>query len=84
MDLTVVGVYEYQLSSMMSAMVNMSGEDWNGEIYMPYTTYNRNLDYDEDTFYYFNLNTKQALMQRHSATRCRALSTIPITVTMIP
>ena len=58
MDLTVVGVYEYQLSSMMSAMVNMSGEDWNGEIYMPYTTYNRNLDYDEDTFYYFNLNTK--------------------------
>lgn len=58
MDLTVVGVYEYQLSSMMSAMVNMSGEDWNGEIYMPYTTYNRNLDYDEDIFYYFNLNTK--------------------------
>lgn len=57
-DLTVVGVYEYQLSGIMSAMVNMTGEDWNGEIYMPYSTFNRNMGMNDDTFYYFNLNTK--------------------------
>ena len=57
-DLTVVGVYEYQLSGIMSATVNMTGEDWNGEIYMPYSTFNRNMGMNDDTFYYFNLNTK--------------------------
>ncbi|MBQ5333162.1 MAG: ABC transporter permease [Oscillospiraceae bacterium] len=57
-DLTIVGVYQYQLSGMMSAMVNMMGEDWNGEIYMPYTTFNRFQGSNEDKFYYFTLNTK--------------------------
>lgn len=56
-DLTIVGVYQYQLSGMMSAMVNMMGEDWNGEIYMPYTTFNRFQGANDDTFYYFYINT---------------------------
>ncbi len=58
LDLTVVGVYQYQLSSMMSAMVNMMGEDWNGEMYMPYTTFNRIQGINDDTFFGFNVNTK--------------------------
>lgn len=57
-DLTIVGVYQYQLSGMMSAMVNMMGNDWNGEIYMPYTTYNRFQGINDDEFFYFNVNTK--------------------------
>lgn len=57
LDLTIVGVYQYQLSGMMSAMVNMMGEDWNGEMYMPYSTFNRILGVTDDTFYYFNVNT---------------------------
>ncbi|MGN0637684.1 MAG: ABC transporter permease [Huintestinicola sp.] len=57
-DLTIVGVYQYQLSGIMSAMVNMMGEDWNGEIYMPYTTFNRFQGVNDDTFYYFYINTK--------------------------
>jgi putative ABC transport system permease protein len=57
-DLTIVGIYQYQLSGMMSAMVNMMGDDWNGEIYMPYTTYNRFQGINDDEFFYFNVNTK--------------------------
>ena len=56
-DITIVGVYQYQLSGMMSSMVNMMGEDWNGEIYMPYTTFNRFQGVNEDRFYGFNVNT---------------------------
>ncbi|MDY3791853.1 MAG: ABC transporter permease [Oscillospiraceae bacterium] len=56
-DLTIVGIYQYQLSGMMSAMVNMMGGDWNGEIYMPYTTFNRFQGANDDTFYYFYVNT---------------------------
>ncbi|MCM1524922.1 MAG: ABC transporter permease [Ruminococcus sp.] len=58
MDLTIVGVYQYQLTGMMAAMVDMMGEDWNSELYMPYTTYNRMLGVNEDTFYSFNANVK--------------------------
>ena len=61
MDLTVVGIYEYQLTGIMSSMVNMMGEDWNNEIYMPYTTLNRTMGTNEDTFYYFNLNTNSGV-----------------------
>ncbi len=61
MDLTVVGIYEYQLTGIMSSMVNMMGEDWNNEIYMPYTTFNRTMGTNEDTFYYFNLNTNSGV-----------------------
>lgn len=56
-DFTIVGVYQYQLSGMMSAMVNMMGEDWNSEIYIPYSTFNRIYGVNDDTFFYFNLNT---------------------------
>ncbi|MDE5859132.1 MAG: ABC transporter permease, partial [Oscillospiraceae bacterium] len=34
-DFTVVGIYEYKMTAMMSAMVNMAGEDWNNEVYVP-------------------------------------------------
>lgn len=61
MDLTVVGIYEYQLTGIMSSMVNMMGEDWNNEIYMPYTTFNRTMGTNEDTFYYFNLNANSGV-----------------------
>ena len=61
LDLTIVGVYQYQLSGMMSAMVDMMGEDWNGEIYMPYSTLNRILGSTDDTFYSFMVNTKMGV-----------------------
>ncbi len=56
-DFTIVGIYQYQLSGIMSSMVDMMGEDWNGEIYIPYTTFNRIYGSVNDTFYSFNLNT---------------------------
>ncbi len=55
-DLTVVGVYEYKLNGLMSAMVNMTGEDWNNEVYIPYTTLARMEDMGEPTFFYFYIN----------------------------
>ncbi len=56
-DFTIVGVYQYQMSSMMSAMVNAMGEDWNNEIYVPHS-YLSKVYYgeSEETFYSFNLN----------------------------
>lgn len=58
-DFTVVGVYEYQMSSMMSAMVSAIGEDWNNEVYIPYTYLNRVIwGNSDETHYSFNVNTK--------------------------
>lgn len=37
-DFTVVGVYKAAMSKLMSAMVNMTGEDWSTDIYIPVTT----------------------------------------------
>ncbi len=56
-DLTVVGVYKYQISGIMSTMVG-NIDDWNNEIYMPYTTMGRLQGADTDTFFQFNINTK--------------------------
>lgn len=62
MDFTVVGVYEEQLNSMMQAMVNMMGADWSGDTYIPFSTFNRNIyNVNEDTFFYFNANTKNGV-----------------------
>ncbi|MBQ5331562.1 MAG: ABC transporter permease [Oscillospiraceae bacterium] len=55
-DYTIVGVYKYQLSSLMSSMMNAVGEDaesWNNEVYIPYSTLNRLVGDDKDTQYYF-------------------------------
>ncbi|MCH5193232.1 MAG: ABC transporter permease [Oscillospiraceae bacterium] len=52
-DFTVVGVYEYKMTAMMSAMVNMMGEDWNNEVYIPYSTLDKIYQVNESTFYYF-------------------------------
>ena len=58
-DFTVVGVYQYEMNAMMSAMVNAMGEDWNNEIYIPFSYLNRVIyGESEDSFYSFNLNTK--------------------------
>ncbi|MDE7289236.1 MAG: ABC transporter permease, partial [Oscillospiraceae bacterium] len=52
-DFTVVGIYEYKMTAMMSAMVNMSGEDWNNEVYIPYTTMSKFYNNSESLFYYY-------------------------------
>ena len=52
-EFTVVGVYEYKMTAMMSAMVNMAGEDWNNEVYIPYSTLDKINNINESTFYYF-------------------------------
>lgn len=52
-DLTVVGVYEYKMTAMMSAVVNMSGEDWNNEVYIPYSTRDKIYNNSESSFYYY-------------------------------
>lgn len=60
-DFTVVGIYEYQLTGMMSAMVNMMGEDWNNEVYIPYTTM-AEIQGDSDlNFFYFYVNIKDGV-----------------------
>ncbi len=55
-DFTVVGVYEYKLNGLMSAMVNMTGEDWNNEVYIPYTALAKIEGVSESTFFYFYVN----------------------------
>ncbi len=55
-DFTVVGLYEYQLTGMMSAMVNMTGSDWNNEVYIPYTTMSEIEGESDPTFFYFYVN----------------------------
>ncbi|MGN0667204.1 MAG: ABC transporter permease [Huintestinicola sp.] len=57
-DFTVVGTYQYQLPSIMASMASAMGEDWNSEIYIPYTTFNRIMGSNDDTFWYFYANTK--------------------------
>lgn len=52
-DFTVVGVYEYKMTAMMSAMVNMMGEDWNNEVYIPYSTMSKIYNESETIFYYY-------------------------------
>lgn len=52
-DFTVVGLYEYQLTGMMSAMVDMTGEDWNNEVYIPYSTMAEIVGESDITFFYF-------------------------------
>lgn len=56
-DFTVVGIYEYSMSKLMSAMVNMTGDDWNPDIYIPTST-SQLISYGGDmsavgTYYYF-------------------------------
>lgn len=52
-DFTIVGVYEYKMTAMMSAMVNMTGEDWNNEVYIPYSTLDKFYNEFESVFYYY-------------------------------
>lgn len=59
-DYTVVGVYKYELSGLLSGMLGAMGEDadsWNNEIYIPYSTYNRMYGTDDHTnYFYININ----------------------------
>lgn len=56
-DFTVVGVYKSSMSKLMSAMVNMTGEDWDTTIYIPVTTAQLMASFGDITsvgyFYYF-------------------------------
>ena len=60
-DFTVVGLYEYQLSGMMSAMVDMTGEDWNNEVYIPYSTMAEIEGESSPTFFYFYTQIKDGV-----------------------
>ena len=60
-DFTVVGVYEYKLTGMMSAMVNAMGEDWNNEIYIPYTTLATIMGESDPTFFYFYIHINEGV-----------------------
>ena len=60
-DFTVVGIYEYQLTGMMSAMVNMMGEDWNNEVYIPYSTMAEIQGDSDPLFFYFYVNIKDGV-----------------------
>lgn len=60
-DFTVVGLYEYQLTGMMSAMVNMTGQDWNNEVYIPYTTMAEIEGEYDPTFFYYYVNIKEGV-----------------------
>ncbi len=60
-DFIVVGIYEYQLTGMMSAMVNMMGEDWNNEVYIPYTTMAEIQGDSDPLFFYFYMNIKDGV-----------------------
>ncbi|MCM1023982.1 MAG: ABC transporter permease [Prevotella sp.] len=52
-DFTVVGIYEYKMTAMMSAMVNMVGEDWNNEVYVPYSAMTKIYNDPNPGFYYY-------------------------------
>lgn len=57
-DFTVVGIYEYSMTKLMSAMVNMTSDDWNPDIYIPTST-SQYINYGGDmsyvgTYYYFS------------------------------
>lgn len=52
-DFTVVGIYEYKMTAMMSAMVNTMGEDWNNEVYIPYSTMDKIYNNMESSFYFY-------------------------------
>ncbi len=59
-DLTVVGVYKVNLSGIMAQMVTDSGtDDWDSDIYAPYTALNKLVYGSTDTaFYSFYINIK--------------------------
>jgi len=52
-DFTVVGVYEYKMTALMSAAVNMAGEDWNNEVYVPYSAMLKAYNNSELLLYYY-------------------------------
>lgn len=50
-DFTVVGVYEYKMTALLSASVAMTGEDWNNEVYVPYSTMTKIYNNSTPSFY---------------------------------
>lgn len=56
-DFTIVGVFEYQLTAVMSAIVSTMDEDWSGELYIPYTTLNQIWGITDDTYYFVYVHT---------------------------
>ncbi len=70
-DLTVVGIYEYKLTGLMSAMVNMAGEDWNNEVYIPYTTFAKLENTTNISFFYFYVNINNGVNAEKFASNVR-------------
>ena len=56
-DYVIVGVYKYEISSLLSGMSDALGGDtdsWNNEVYIPYSSYNRmNGDTDDLTMFFY-------------------------------
>lgn len=62
-DFTVIGVYKINLSGIMASMVMGSeSDDWDSDIYVPYTTMTKNLSGGTDTiFFYFDIHIKNGV-----------------------
>ncbi|MCR5806135.1 MAG: ABC transporter permease [Oscillospiraceae bacterium] len=55
---TVVGVYHYKMSAleqMLASALEFNTDDWNSEVYTPYTTFARAINKKELTFSYFQV-----------------------------
>ena len=55
---TIVGVYHYKLSaieSMFLSAMDVDADEWNSEVYIPYTSFSRVINKKNDTFYGFNV-----------------------------
>ncbi|MCR5806136.1 MAG: ABC transporter permease [Oscillospiraceae bacterium] len=55
---TVVGVYRYKLTAiqqMLYSAMDVNADDWNSEIYVPYSTYARAMNKKNETFFSFNV-----------------------------
>lgn len=52
-EFTVVGVYEYKMTVMMSMSMSMQGQDWNTKIFIPFTTAMGIINGDKHTHYSF-------------------------------
>jgi putative ABC transport system permease protein len=71
-DLTIVGVYKYQLTALASMMVGSAADDWNNEIYIPYSTFNRIQGTSDDKFFYFYVNTKTGVDSEEFSTEMQS------------
>ena len=70
-EFTIVGVYEYKMNGLMSAMVSMMDDDWNNEVYIPYSTLTKMEGGSESRFYYFYVNINNGVNAEKFASSVR-------------